>query len=671
MKPFWLTGSLFDTMVVAMSNVSRAHQCPKEALARYSCRSISKMQSLLQGRTSQNPSGAFKRKVSTVFGPFRYCFETVQLRNKQEGKDPIQFQVASMKRLLSCVSSMCPSLGHRLAHVEQGKLEAILAHDECTAGNVLNPLLRQKVLLFYVTFVQLKDCLESQRAWLPVAAITHDQLSEAAGGIAAATAAFLRHWDHEQLESFFPIAPDVKVKVELKFFISDLDSQRAAMAAKGSAGLKPCLFCMNCIARYAGDSCSDDSFRTVEEHDMSRFQQYERNDLETYILQWMALAEHMPKCDRDLRERCLGFNLDKDSLWGCPRSRALLHIDKIQNDSLHCYFSNGICNSEIILILNLAKENLGVDVSDLATACLDAGWKRHLKTETRHWCKRLWKECQFGEGVYKGSAGDTLALCSLLRWIVETHWLSMPCMAEASKCFLQLCRCVDVLRCCKYDSASWTALATEQEKHQKAFVSCYPNQTRPKHHCRMHLPEQYQKHGIAASCWGVESAHRNYKGVFADLTRHFLRSEEGGLEFSKQLLPRLLLRSVELLNERPLLQHGFELLRPFSEEEVLERVGISNARLSASCRLEMNELHEKDFLLLGQTCDSACQIHFFVEKANSLYIYCTRLALISSGDSFRIFKFTKTKEMVKYARVKHVHVPAWTAAKNDTVMFLP
>jgi hypothetical protein len=33
-----------------------------------------------------------------------------------------------------------------------GRLQAVLSHDEATAGNVLNPLLRKKILLFYVTF---------------------------------------------------------------------------------------------------------------------------------------------------------------------------------------------------------------------------------------------------------------------------------------------------------------------------------------------------------------------------------------------------------------------------------------------------------------------------------------------------------------------------------------
>ena len=86
-----------------------------------------------------------------------------------------------------------------------------------------------------------------QRLWawmaIPVSAITHEQLEDLRGGIAEATAAFLRSWSEDNLLEPFPIGrTQRRVTVSLKLFISDLDSQRAALAAKGSAALKPCIF---------------------------------------------------------------------------------------------------------------------------------------------------------------------------------------------------------------------------------------------------------------------------------------------------------------------------------------------------------------------------------------------------------------------------------------------
>jgi len=65
------------------------------------------------------------------------------------------------------------------------------------------------------------------------------------------------------------------------------------------------------------------------------------------------------------------------------------------------------------------------------------------------------------------------------------------------------------------------------------FAALYADHV-PKHHCRLHLlPSHYEKHGIAASCWGVESAQKHYKSLFAEATVQFLFSDQGGAELSK------------------------------------------------------------------------------------------------------------------------------------------
>ena len=645
----------------------------QSAMARYSVQSIAALTNMLRGKdVKKQPSGALKRAAQQALGPFRHCFKCVALPCKHAKEDAIQFMVADLRRLLDHVARQCDSVEEALTASPDGKLQAFLAHDEATAGNVLNPKLRQKVLLFYVSFQQLQACRDSARAWLPVSAITHEQLEGLRGGIAEATAAFLRSWSEDNLLEPFPIGKSQRqVTVALKLFISDLDSQRAALAAKGSAALKPCIFCSNCIARYAGDACADATFHTVEQHDFSQFVPYSRNELEACILHWLGRVETMSRAERDIRERCLGYNLEKHSLWSCPASRALLHINMIQNDCLHCYWSNGICSSEVILLLKVAQVNLGVTVNGLAQACVNAGWSRHDKSENKFWLKRLWKEALFGEGVYKGSAGETVALVALLRYIAETQWLQVPAMSGPVKCFLQLCRCTDALKRCKADLEAAQCLHREQQEHQRLFSQQYPNCSRPKHHCRLHLPGQYLAHGVAASCWGVESAHKSYKGVYADLTRQFLRSDNGGLSLSQELLPRLLLRSIELLKELPILSCGYELQDPFSEAEVLAATQIEGAQIAKKCRLNMVSLQEADYLLTGERYTEGCQIHFFLRKHGRLFLFVTVLALIKAGESFRIFQKTAEKKFIEYACMNNMHIPAWTAAESGTVMFLP
>ena len=172
---------------------------------------------------------------------------------------------------------------------------------------------------------------------------------------------------------------------------------------------------------------------------------------------------------------------------------------------------------------------------------------------------------------------------------------------------------------CKVDLAAAHCLHREQQEHQRLFSQQYPNCSRPKHHCRLHLPGQYLAHGVAASCWGVESAHKSYKGVYADLTRQFLRSDNGGLSLSQELLPRLLLRSIELLKELPILSCGYELQDPFSESEVLASTQIEGAQIAKKCRLNMVSLQEADYLLTGERYTEGCQIHFSSYGSMAVY----------------------------------------------------
>lgn len=420
----------------------------RQALARYSLRGMALLRDLekKRGKKTQT-SGGLKRAAQQVLGPYRFCTHAVKLPAIDPQAADIEFYVADVRKVLDLVCARCPAAEEMLLAEPGGELHMVLAHDEATGGNVLNPLLRKKLLLFYVTFTSLKTLWLSHRAWFPAACITHDQLQGCKGGMSAATAAAVRFWSETMLQGPICIGSKrVSVRVHLAAFISDLDSLRGTFAAKGSAALKPCGLCMNCIARYAGSHCNDEGFRTVEEHDFRRFKQYDRHELESVMVAGIQNAARMNKADKELHERVLGYNFDADSIWACRVSRSLLHIDKIQNDALHSYWSNGICNSEVSLLLAKVKKEVGLTLPALQELCVAAEWQRHNKGESRRLLRRLFKECQFGDGGFKGSASDTIALCALVRWLAESHWLRIPALRAAAQCFLQLCRATDLLR---------------------------------------------------------------------------------------------------------------------------------------------------------------------------------------------------------------------------------
>ena len=643
----------------------------RSAIARFSGDTVITLSRLLKSQDiSSTSSGAFKRKVQASLAPYLACFRPVDVASSRTGASAEIFYIADMKALLRFVSSQCPSLQDVFRAHSAEPLSAILAHDECTSGNVLNPLMRQKTLLFYVSFTCLKPILKSSRAWFPVAAIPHDQLEHCVGGMSAVTATFFQHWTEDALHVPFYICDGLHVSVQLRIFVSDLDSQRGAFAAKGSAGLKPCIFCGNCLMGNAEGAARNEHFRTIAEHDMTFFQKNDRSDLEATIKYWIGLLPRMSKQEISLRERCLGFNLDPHSVWNYPPAVLdTFNIDTIMNDAMHCYFATGICNSEIILLLQAAKDHMGATVQDLCEACLVARWKRHDVKESQAWLKRLWKPAFFGSDMYKGSGSQTEALMHLLRWIAESVWMAIPAMQPYCLCFRALCKCVDALNVFD-DTNNWEQLKVAQAEHQKLFAALYPENVRPKHHHRLHLPEQYAKLGCQVMCWGVESSHRDYKSTFASNLKHLLLEDDSTGRFGKSLMPRMLLRSIELFNARPFLEKGFELHEPFTEDEVYQATGIKHARLSSKCIFPMVDARAGDFLIWGSDFRNGGIVNFFLVKDARLYILFQTCRLTCSSPGQRIFQKENAQDFLPHMALSGLAPPAWLAKNDGTIVCL-
>ena len=579
--------------------------------------------------------------------------------------------MADLKKILCLLAQRCESFLQLLRQPgpPEVRLEAFLAHDECTAGNVLNPLQTQKTLLFYCTFSLLQDTFVSSRSWIPVAAIPHCDLTSCRGGIGAATATFLRRWDQDGLDVPFDVAPGVRASVHLQGFVSDGDSQRAAFSAKGSAGLKPCTFCANVLKRGCAAAERDPNFVTISEHNLAKFQLYDARELEAAIVAWLARKPAMTKHEIDLRERCLGFRLDADGIWGCGTARRKLTIDMALNDSMHCYFSTGIVNTELVLFLGQAWKVAKIKTDDLLETMKAAAWRRPGKPSAVSELKRLFGHQLFGEEIYKGSAEQTKLILPLLRWIAEAWLQRMPSMKESAECFLALCRCTDQLQLCNAETR-WSTLEQAQCHHQRLFSALYPDSVRPKPHHRLHLSQQYEKLKMQISCWGVEAAHQSYKKCFADNFDHLLQPGTEGM-YSRHIMPRLLLRYMEMCNETPFLTNGFKLLSPFDEAAVESATGIKDASISAKCRTHVMEIKENDVLLWGKERDQGGIIRFFLVRNNKLFLYATPLELRDKTEATRTFSSKDANQFYQWVLLPEPCHPTWQSCNENTIVVLP
>ena len=641
------------------------------AMARFSENSIAKIRAWLNGKAcSQEKSGALKRKMNEVLSPYRACYKEVCLCDKETGEKNIIFYMADVRRLLNLYAGECPSFASLLRGSAARRFDAFLAHDEATAGNVLNPQQRMKTLLVYFTLKPLSQYFETARAWLPLAAITHEQMQQCPGGLSAITACIVEEWLDQSLETDFVVAAGVPpMSLKISGFISDMESQRGAFAAKGSAALKPCMHCGNCLMKGAHGAQTSDNFFTIEEHDLALFMENNFHDIENYIVEWMGQVANMSKAEVELRQKCLGFQLDPNSIWAYPRARSVCHIGIAINDAMHAYWANGICSSEIALVLAAVKRHTQIDVHHLCDAMLAAGWKRHKPNENRHWCKRLWTPALFGEYDYKGSASQCHALMALMRWYCETVWAQIPCLRAVAECFLALARCTDALRKGK-QTHDWSDLDKAQEDHHKLFATVHPGLMRPKHHHRLHLSNHYRKHNVSINCWGIEQSHQNYKTIYADNLQHFLQSKDGGKAYSQQLMPRLLLRSVQLCREHPFESGDFTLVSPYTMEEVRASTGLQETLISRSCRLRLGILHENSIVLWGRDYENAAVCRFFLKRDERHFVYCTSLHLSASGESYRCFRTMGAAVIMAMDALHNLHIPAFTSADSAKLICL-
>eukprot|EP00435_Cladocopium_sp_Y103_P002915 s4420_g1.t1 len=655
------------------ANVPPKRQRLLSGLARWSGQSLHDMQRVLAGKERKRPSGAQNRAVTKALAPAKACYKLLEAPHKDFGGESIKFCVADVKLLLRYLAQQCPSFKTFLA-TGSLPLGVVLSHDETTGGNVLATDPRQKIMMMYLTFVGLQAIHESPRAWIPLASCSHEQISRIQGGMGKVHTLILEDWSKQGLEQNFEIADNVHVTLDIVAFCADMDAQRAALEAKGSAGLRPCAFCSNCISSYSDAANKDPSFHTIAEKDFAKFKQYTQKDLEAYMRLARQKWPTWTKKQQEMTERCLGFNVTSHGMWQSEAACALLPISKYVNDSMHLYYANGIACQEICLLVAAVKKCTQQTVTDMHAAVLETGWQRSgmatRNGQNKYWTKRLFHESFFEGAVYKGSAKQAMALISLLRWLVEGVWLHHPQLRYQAISFQKLCVCLDTLKSISRTRA-FDALTAAQEEHMDAFKQAYQDSFRPKHHHALHLGAQYAATQCIPNCWGTESKHQDYKKNFAAALQHRLTQVKGGSEFSESLMCRLLTRHIELLNDNPIAAHGYELLKKYTSTEVLRVAGLDNCEMSSQCHAGMLELAQGDILLWGNNACNAGRCHFFISKHNELFLYMTICEKTNESAALRKFRVTDRKQMIKWKNLHAPCVPSWWKQINEHLQCLP
>lgn len=645
------------------------------AVARFSGSSVAKMERLLSGSAAVTVSGAQKRKLAKALAPARGCVKLLSAPHKDESQPDVMFAMADIKETLRYVAKSSPSFASYLArHAPTKPFRIALSHDETTGGNVLATEQRKKAILVYMAFMDglMQPLHDSQHAWIPIACVAHFQIANVNGSLGMIHRLIIEDWSRQKLSDQFTVG-NLQISLKLTLFIADMDGHRAALAAKGSAGLKPCAFCANCLSKDSQSTTERGEFFTIGESRIDVFEATTQEGLQAYIRRLIPEVGSMTKVDRDTLERCLGYNITPHSMWSSDICCAVLPLDRFINDQMHIYFSNGVCSLEINLWLAEVERVTKKNVQDIQAAVLAADWKRpqllHKRGENRYWLKALFTPAYFKGSMYSGEAKRTRALMSILGWLTEGIWSQVPELSEKAQCFLRLVACVQHLKKLP-ECRDWQGLKNLQEAHHAAFVAAYPDYVRPKHHHRHHLPAQYERFDFIPTTWGTESKHKDYKSCYSANLQHLLQEERGGSQFSMSLLPRLILRHCELVNEHPFAVDGYLLETPFPAAEVERETGLTDIELSSHCRVGVLNIKEGDVLVWGAETPNAGEIHFFIVHQQSLFVYVSALELVTTKQTLLTFKAAGHKMMLKWSQLRCPSTCTWWQKTTENEFLL-
>ena len=246
----------------------------------------------------------------------------------------------------------------------------MIYHDEIVTGNVLAPTKHKKLLTVCVSFVELRESLHAEHAWLPFMPLQRNVLTAISGGLSAVCDLLVKTMHSPELRRGvllqLPGGRKLLHMSPCSRLLSDEDAQRGTYNSKGSAGIVMRLYCSNCLsaARYT----HVDGAVGIHEWEATKFKL--RND-QAFFAAVDAMRDIRRKVDLAFREKALGVNRDLRSILFDPVARPLLLPSQASVDTLHCYFSKGCASWELAFLLRHLSE-IGITQKEPLDAAVSA-----------------------------------------------------------------------------------------------------------------------------------------------------------------------------------------------------------------------------------------------------------------------------------------------------------
>ena len=400
------------------------------------------------------------------------------------------------------------------------QLHLVLAWDEATPGNVLQPDLQRKAAMTYGAIAQM-PVLWADDAWMTLAVIRTREMQSIANGYPQSLVHYLRWLRQETQHGFTLVLNDEPTlctiaKVSL---VADADGLRLLTGCKGSSALKPCFLCQNVlnghdkVQNHVHISCCDVHACHLQTQD--NLIQIQRH-LETLL----------SRKEREEAEKLLGWHLHalSASILVQEDLRNWIPLSSLRYDPMHCFLANGIVPQELGLWYNALLDKTSCDIDTVRRYVLQC-WTASKESSldiNKIFTKKRWQN----QRDFRGDASEALSVLPLMvafSWEVIVP--DFPAMLPHCECLTALL----ALICCWTDAKRGGNLQLKsiemirlQEVHLNKFASVYSiDVCRPKHHYSLHLPLQWDAHThtLCVDCFPAERKHRLFKRIAETLTK--------------------------------------------------------------------------------------------------------------------------------------------------------
>lgn len=244
----------------------------------------------------------------------------VALPNVEAGLPPVCFFLASIAAVLQLVVRESPGyaalLKTTMAKNPGQCLSILLYSDEATAGNIVQVNTAKKVALWYFSILELGR-LWCDTMWHPICLIQHRDYESIQGAVSATVKAVISSIDNENLQHGFPVDLDDGphlLKLQMSYMLGDMDALRAGLDLKGSAGIRPCVFCKNIVQKNSQLSEINPLFVEMSSSEISKFQ--EQTDAEIFsVVDDLRVSKNVLS-NAAFKRKCIcaGFNHNEQGI---------------------------------------------------------------------------------------------------------------------------------------------------------------------------------------------------------------------------------------------------------------------------------------------------------------------------------------------------------------------